>query len=211
MWEYRLTWTRKPSWWDGAWEHGRGVLAANGREVESRPDTYFVLPARADVGIKLRGQGDDGAFDIKVRYQARDGWELWEKNVIYSWNDLERTRVSALLGLGPPLGGAGAATPWSGVTRGLTEVGLIGPEVEVAKQRIQAAAGSLMKRVPDFAGDEHFLAELAEFRLPGRPDPVWSICLERMDPTPSTAPLRLDDALVLGYPELLARHVAGTL
>ena len=41
---------------------------------ESRTDSYFVVPGRADASLKLRG----GKFDLKVLREREDGLELWE-------------------------------------------------------------------------------------------------------------------------------------
>src|SRR6187549_3688640 len=89
MWEYRVSWTNRPSWWDLAWNNPTRLAR------ERRVDTYWIVDGRPDLGIKLRGV--QAPLEIKVRYQRNAGWELWEKVIVQTWSPLESVRSAALL------------------------------------------------------------------------------------------------------------------
>jgi hypothetical protein len=203
MWEYRVSWSaRPPSWWAVAWTNGtrgrgRAVLAP-----ETRVDTYWIVEGRRDLGVKLRGA--QASLEIKVRYEQRDGWELWEKVFFQRWTPLESVRCAALLQVEPTFS-ADAADPVDGVRRLLARSDLTWREHAVHKTRLQADAHSLLANAAPSI-DRNCLAELVEFRLDERPDPAWSLCFE------SAAPARIthndtdsEAGLVCGYPEWLSR------
>jgi hypothetical protein len=213
VWEYRLVWPRaKPPGWESAWQRGLTTLKAQGREIEKRPDTYLVLRGRLDAGLKLRGGGEDD-FDVKVRHSRDGGWELWEKVAFLRWNALEAVRLTALLRVASPEGGhLEDATPGAGAQALLEAAGVARTRVIVRKERMQAAARELMAGWPGSATDLGWLAELVEITLPGRSQPVYSLCLEGLEPPPGAPdPLPLDGGLACGYPELLLGHLAGSI
>jgi hypothetical protein len=209
VWEYRLVWARgKPPGWDGAWQQGQQVLGAQGRKVEERPDTYLVLLDRADAGLKLRG-GQEEDFDFKVLHRRSGGWELWEKCAFPRWNALEVVRMAALLQLTPPaLGRLDDTTPGKGIEAFLDAAGIQRAQIVVRKKRLQAAAGDLISAWPGSCADPGSLAELVEITLPGRVEPVFSLCLETMAPLAGgNDPVPASGGLCCGYPELLLRHL----
>src|SRR5262245_22307690 len=136
MWEHRLIWIADPPcWWDTARSTARDTLRQRGRKPEDRPDTYLVLADRPDVGLKLRGA--KGEFEVKVRHDARDGWELWEKIPFFAWNDLEAARFAALLQREFQAASIDAkATPVTGVKALLTEAAVPWQEITIEKTRM---------------------------------------------------------------------------
>ncbi len=211
MWEHRLVWAgSRPAWWDETWSAGVEVLARQQRAPEARPDTYLVLLDRPDIGLKLRG-GDDEQFDAKMLHARTGGWELWEKLAYFRWDALEAARfaVSVRAAAAPPRVGA---TPTAGAKDVLRAAGLGSVEVRVEKTRIQASASDLLAPVAPPAASTACLAELVAIRLADRRDPLFSLCIETMDPVHSAAEIvERGGALSCGYPELLVRHVRGTL
>ena len=211
MWEFRLAWTTPPAWWDGAWQGAEKLFSGLGRSGEERPDAYFVLVGRTDVGLKLRGEKDD-EFDVKVLHERRAGWELWEKVPFFRWNPLEEVRLAALLGIAPsPQAYPPKTAPSQGAEQLLKSVGIDVRTVRVKKLRMQAAAAALL---PSFAAtvSPTWLAELVRIELPGRQDFVYSLCLESMEPIRGgIEPVPSAGALCAGYPELLLRHDRGGL
>src|SRR2546430_8936349 len=118
MWEYRVSWTnRPPSWWTLAWKNGTRARLT----PETRVDTFGVINGRHDLGIKLRG--GQTSLEIKVRYQRRDGWELWEKVIFQAWTPLESVRCAALLQTEPTFAADGD-DPRHGVRQLLGRAGL---------------------------------------------------------------------------------------
>lgn len=203
MWEYRLIWTAAaPSWWDATRATAIDALKRHGREPEHRPDTYLVLDDRPDVGLKLRGK--KGEFEAKVRHDARDGWELWEKIPFFQWNDLEAARLASLLQREFAFESIDTkATPVDGVKALLTSAGESWREITLDKVRLQARAGDL---VPDLATngiDPAWLAEMAE--ISGAGPVARSICFETMAPETGVAGAipDADRARNIGYPEWL--------
>ena len=208
MWEQRWAWSSKPSWWDGAWRRGLEVLSAQGRHVETRPDTYLVLAGRPDAGLKLRGGRDDD-FDLKVRHRVSDGWELWEKVAYFKWDALEAVRLAAMLRVPlPDLRRLQAATPAQGVEVFLTAAGLAPSRAVVDKKRVQCQAADLLQSLPGMRFEPDCVTELVELRLPERTEPFFSLCIESMSPGPAVAE-GSDHAATLrcGYPELLIRSL----
>src|SRR5262249_50090944 len=97
MWEYRIVWpSKKPNWWDNVWTRAESALAERGEAPESRPDTYFVLTGRVDVGIKLRG---DSELEVKSMHIRNGNWELWEKSAFFRWSNAEAARFTNMLRL----------------------------------------------------------------------------------------------------------------
>ena len=212
MWEYRRTWpAAPPDWWNDAWRRGLASLVAHGREVEERPDTYVALPDRDDVGVKRR-RGEARDVEVKVRHRRSDGWELWEKIAFFRWDELELLRCCALLQLPPPvdLRVAGQPTPAEGTDELLRSLGLHPSVVVVGKKRLQIAARELLPAWPGSSADPGWLAEMAEIALPGRPRPLYSVCLEAMTPAGGEL-IPSPGGLTCGYPELLQRHLRGSL
>jgi hypothetical protein len=197
MWEYRVSWTNRPSWWDLAWSNPRRLAP------ERRVDTYWVVDRRPDLGIKLRG--GEAPLEIKVRYQRNDGWELWEKVIVQTWSPLESVRSAALLQIQPKFA-ADSTGPARGFEGLLIDAGLSWREYVVRKTRIQADAKSLLTDVPTLSIGRNCLAELVEFQVDQRHQRVWSLCFEWATPVPiaHTHPDG-DAAVVCGYPELLSR------
>jgi len=213
MWESRLIWpSGRPAWWDNAWRHGIGTLEHGHRRVEERPDLYVCLPGRPDIGIKIRG-GGHGDVEVKTLHEQSDGWQLWEKTVILRWNDLEAARFATLLRVNASFDDASAdARPIDGVRRVLKAAGVASHEVTVGKERMQASAGDLLAAIPGQSAHPVDLAELVEIQLPGRPDPLFSVCVESMDPGPSVAMcVPQAGAICCSYPELLVRFIEQTL
>jgi hypothetical protein len=201
MWEYRVSWMdRPPSWWNVAWRNG-----ARGDErlaVEERVDTYWIVDGRPDLGIKLRART---WLEIKVRYEQSDGWELWEKVIFQSWTPLESVRCAALLQMKPTFA-ADATDPIEGVRQLLGGAGLTWREHAVHKTRLQADARALLKNLTALSINRNCLAELVEFRVGQREDPVWSLCFEWATPLLIThTETDSGPGIVCGYPELLAR------
>ena len=200
MWEYRVSWTnRPPSWWTLAWKNGTRARLT----PETRVDTYWIIDGRHDLGIKLRG--GQTSLEIKVRYERRDGWELWEKVIFQAWTPLESVRCAALLQTEPTFAADGD-DPRHGVRQLLGRAGLTWREHPVRKTRLQADAQALLTNIPGVSVSRNCLAELVEFRVEQSQDPAWSLCFE------SAAAARIthnDTAsgtgLVCGYPELLSR------
>ena len=201
MWEYRVSWTdRPPSWWNVAWRNG-----ARGDErlaAEERVDTYLIVDGRPDLGIKRRART---SLEIKVRYEQSDGWELWEKVIFESWTPLEAVRGAALLQTRPTFA-AEATDPVAGVQQLLAAAGLTWRDEAVHKTRLQADARRLLKNLTALSIDRNCLAELVQFRVGQRPDPVWSLCFEWATPLLITHhDTDIATGIVGGYPELLAR------
>jgi len=201
MWEHRLIWTSDPpSWWDEVWSAAAETL--RGRDPETRPDTYLVLPDRPDVGLKLRGQKGD--FEIKVRHAARDGWELWEKIPFFSWSDLEAARLAVLLERELPSAPIDpTAAPADGVKALLGRAQISWREVKIEKARMQARAGELVPAFASSGVEPGWLAELVVFD--GAGPTARSICFETMAPEASVARLipEAGRASCAGYPEFL--------
>jgi hypothetical protein len=85
-------------------------------------------------------------------------------------------------------------------------------EVQVRKTRIQTAAGHLLKEMPQCSAAPWWLSEIVVISLPGRDTPVYSVCLETVEPLRGgIVPLSDPGAIRCGYPELLARHLRGSL
>jgi hypothetical protein len=200
MWEYRVSWMESPpSWWHLAWANGTRARLV----PEARIDTYWIIDARPDVGIKLRGE--QTSLEIKVRYEHHDGWELWEKTIFQTWTPLESVRCAALLQTEPAFA-ADATDPRQGVQQLLADAGLNWREHPVRKTRLQADARALLKDVASLSIDRNCLAELVECRVPQRQAPVRSLCFEWAAPVSITqAGTDSASGLVCGYPELLAR------
>jgi hypothetical protein len=196
MWEYRVCWTNRPSWWDLAWNNPTRLAR------ERRVDTYWIVDGRPDLGIKLRG--GQAPLEIKVRYQRNAGWELWEKVIVQTWSPLESVRSAALLQT-QPMFAADSTEPARGFERLLTGAGLPWREHAVRKTRLQADARSLLTQVPTLSIGRNCLAELVEFQVDQRDERVWSLCFEWATPVPITHIHPDGDAVVCGYPELLSR------
>jgi hypothetical protein len=211
MWEHRLVWpTDKPSWWDAAWSRGVDLLRRRGRAPEERPDVYLVVGDRADIGLKLRG-GTEKDFDAKVRYLQQHGWELWEKIPYFTWNDLEAARFAAMIGARAPSDGVPSnVTPTDGATALLQAVRFATVPIEVKKVRLQASAPDLLPAEVGTLSALDQLAELVEIHLPERPSPVLSMCVEGAQPLADET-RGVPGAIYCGYPELLLRHLKGTL
>ena len=206
VWERRSVWLRgKPRGWDDAWELGLRLIAAQGRDVEERPDTYFVLD-RADAGLKLRGS-DENDFDLKVLHQRSGHWELWEKCIFTTWNALEAARLAAMLRVNPPMiDRFEDETPARGAEALLERLGIPIARVIVSKKRLQAGGRDLMSVWPSFVVDPTSLVELVEIALPGRAERVFSLCLESGTALSSpNEPFPASEAVYCGYPELLLR------
>jgi hypothetical protein len=202
MWENRLIWTAAaPPWWPDAWGNAIAALRRQRREAEDRPDTYLVLPDRADVGLKLRGQ--DGQLEVKVRHESTAGWELWEKIPFFEWNALEGARLAAILQRDLPQEGIDPdAEPVAGVKALLRAAAMPWREIEVGKQRMQARTGDLL---PGLAAslDPAWLAEIVEIDVGGRTS--RSICFETMSPDGNVADALPDGTAGrnTGYPAFL--------
>ena len=202
MWEYRISWTNRPSWWEPAWTSATRGPGGACLASESRVDTYWIIGGRDDLGIKLRGA--QTSLEIKIRYERRDGWELWEKVFFQVWTPLESVRCAALLQVEPTFAADGA-DPVHGVRRLLAHSGLTWRERAVRKTRLQADAHALLANVTAPSIVRNCLAELVEFRVEPNPDPVWSLCFESAAPSPITHDNGASGTIVAGYPELLAR------
>ncbi len=208
MWEFRLVWpVEKPNWWDESWTRGVEALDRQRQEPEVRPDLYLVLPDRVDIGLKLRG-GAEGDFDAKVLHARSNGWELWEKIAYFRWNSLEATRFGAMVRQKPTSDATPSnLTPTRGVKDLLRNAGLPNLEVRVEKKRIQAAARELLFSLGGQPLSPNWLAELVEIRLPERVEPLFSVCVETMDPLHGGMDIfNAAGALRCGYPELLVRY-----
>jgi len=201
MWEYRLIWmAAPPPWWDATWTAAAAALRRQSREPEQRPDTYLVLDDRPDVGLKLRGT--DGEFEIKVRHDARDGWELWEKTPFFGWNALEAARFAALMQRDVPDGSIDAeASAVDGVMRLLTAAELPWREVVLHKVRMQARADDLVPGLSANGIDPAWLAELVEIAHGSRT--ARSICFETMAPEARITLEGAAGASNMGYPAFL--------
>jgi hypothetical protein len=213
MWELRLIWvSEKPGWWDTTWKTGIESLARQQRTPESRPDVYLVLPDRVDVGLKLRG-GAEGDFDAKALHCRSAGWELGEKIAFFRWDTLEAVRFAAMIRVAASFTGvASDVTPTVGAKRVLETASLKAVEVKVEKKRIQGNAGTLLAPVSGHSAHPGCLAELVQIELSERTNPLFSVCLETMDPLQSGIDtLPRGGALHCGYPELLVKHVRGAL
>jgi hypothetical protein len=213
MWEYRLVWPRsKPAGWDATWQRGLDILSIESRAVEERPDTYLVLLDRADAGLKLRG-GQEEDFDLKVLHRRSGRWELWEKCAFFEWNSLEVARVSAMLRMSATgTGHLGENSPGKGVEAFLASAGVRRTQISIGKKRLQAAAGDLLATWPASCVDPRWLVELVEITLPDRTAPVFSLCLESVEPqTGGNEPVPAAGGLCCGYPELLIRHLKGSI
>jgi hypothetical protein len=210
MWEYRLVWIEsRPPGWDAAWRHGLEVLSAQRRSLEERPDTYLVLDRRPDAGLKLRGGGDDD-FDLKIRHASEGGWELWEKYAFFKWNAVEAARLAVMLRIPPPPV-SDDVTPGHGAEALLGAAGVTHRRVTVGKKRAQASSRELLATWPGLACDPIWLAELVEITLPGRSQPLFSLCLEAIEPPLGAGdPVPLEGGRRSGYPELLLEHLAGS-
>jgi hypothetical protein len=201
MWEYRVIWlAAPPPWWDETWTAARAALQRASRAPEDRPDTYLVLDDRPDVGVKLRGKDE---LEIKVRHDAREGWELWEKIPVYEWSDLEAARFTSLLQLDLPAGPIDAqAHPADGVRALLTGAGVTWREVVLDKTRMQARADALVPGLSSHGIEPAWLAELVEIRGAGLT--ARSICFETMAPEAGVGALSgARGARNIGYPEFL--------
>lgn len=208
MWEYRVVWpSNKPAWWDEVWKRAENALSERGGIVEDRPDTYFVLPGRVDVGIKLRG---DSQLEVKSLHTRSGNWELWEKSPFFIWNPAETARFANMLRLGPTkVGNASESTPLNGAQNILRQLEIEATQLQVRKKRIQNPAVELLAGVPGCVVAPLWLAEIVEIVLPDRPLPIRSLCLETFDPfRGGLEPLSEEAGLRCGYPELLVRHLA---
>lgn len=205
MWEHRLIWTSTPPhWWHAAWKAAIESLAHHGRTPEDRPDTYLLLGDRPDAGLKLRGT--EGEFEIKVRHDARDGWELWEKTPFFSWSDLEAARLAALLRHRCAADRIDAgATAVAGAKALLESNGIAWKEIRVAKTRMQARAGDLLPGFSSSGVDPDWIAELVHLDAGGAM--ARSICFETM--TPGTVAVPEARGRALGYPEFLIGVARG--
>lgn len=213
MWELRLIWvSEKPGWWDETWANGVESLSRQQRKLEARPDLYLVLPDRVDVGLKLRASAE-GDLDAKVLHARSAGWELWEKIAYFKWDTLEAARFTAMVRLVPSSAAVVShVNPTLGAKGILQAASLNAVEVKVEKKRIQAAASDLLASISGHSASRGCLAELVEIRLPQRTSPLFSLCVETMDPLQSgIGPFPPDGALCCGYPELLVRYVKGAL
>jgi hypothetical protein len=202
MWEYRLIWTdAAPPWWDDAWTAAGSALKRQSRKPEDRPDTYLVLDDRPDVGLKLRGK--EGEFEIKVRHDVRNGWELWEKIPFFRWNALEGARVAALMQREFPRGPLDAqAKPVDGVKALLEAAGVPWREVVLDKERMQARTGDLVPSLLSKEIEPAWLAEIVLIKAGGRT--ARSICFETMAPETGVGALPgAGAARNIGYPEFL--------
>lgn len=206
MWEHRIFWdSAPPSWWSEVWTSARAALQRQHRTPEDRPDTYLVLGDRPDVGLKLRGA--QGEFEIKVRHQVRDGWELWEKVPFFAWNDLEAARLAALLRCRPTARHIDArATPVAGATALLDGNGVVWREIRIDKTRMQARAGDLLPALSSRVVDPDWIAEIVQFHTGTAI--ARSICYEAMIPGAGALP---DSAggRPAGYPEFLIGLARG--
>lgn len=205
MWEHRIFWdSASPVWWNDAWSDARAALQRQNRAPEDRPDTYLVLDDRPDVGLKLRGV--EGEFEIKVRHDVRDGWELWEKVPFFTWNDLEAARLAALLRRDLPPGRIDARdTPVAGATALLDGINVAWREIRLAKTRMQARAGDLLPAFLSSAVDPDWIAEIVQFDTGDAT--ARSICFEAMTPGARTLPA--SGGRPAGYPEFLISLTRG--
>jgi hypothetical protein len=211
MWEYRIVWpSARPAWWDSAWKRGENALSRHGEGVETRPDTYFVLSGRVDVGIKLRSDSD---LEVKSLHTRSGNWELWEKSPYFQWSSAEAARFSNMLRLESSKGGDTAeSNPLKGAQDILRAAGIETTRLQVHKKRIQNFAGDLLDGVPEFIVDPYWLAEMVEIVMPNRPSPILSVCLETFDPSRGGLdPFSEEKILKCGYPELLVRHLTHSL
>lgn len=203
MWEYRLIWdAAPPPWWDETWNGVVTTLQRQSRAPEDRSDTYLVIADRPDIGLKQRGKA--GELELKVRHDARDGWELWEKIPFFTWNALESARFAALLQRELPHGPAGAnVTPIDGVKALLSGGGVAWREAAVGKTRMQARAGDLVPGWSSNGVEPAWLAEIVE--ITGAGPTARSICFETMAPEEGIggAVPGSTTALNQGYPEFL--------
>jgi hypothetical protein len=202
MWEYRLIWiAAPPPWWDDTWTAAVSALQRQSREPEPRPDTYLVLDDRPDVGLKLRGT--DGEFEIKVRHDARDGWELWEKTPVFGWDALEAARFAALMQREFPPGPIDAhANAVDGVKTLLTSAGVSWREVVLDKSRMQGRADDLVPGLSSRGIEPAWLAEIVEIKTGALT--AHSICFETMAPEAAIGGLPgAGAARNIGYPEFL--------
>ena len=209
MWEYRIVWPgTRPAWWDEAWQRGEVAVKGRGDKVEERPDTYLVISGRTDAGLKLR---DDKDVEIKTLLFREGHWELWEKCPFKKWNSLEVVRFANMLRAGKFRADTAQSSPLKGVEEFLSRLNLSITRVRVEKRRIQATAAELLAGTPASNADPSWMAEFVEMTLPNKKTLV-SLCLETMMPQrPEIDSLITDGAVVCGYPELLARHLNGTL
>lgn len=213
MWECRLIWlSGRPRWWDDAWRHGTAIVAHGHRAIEERPDLYLCVPDRPDVGLKVRG-GGQGDVEVKVLHEQTSGWQLWEKTVFLRWNDLEAVRLATILKLRvPPDGARPDERPIGGARALLQSAGATLTELTVGKKRMQGSAGELLAMIPGQAAHPADLAELVEIQLPNRDEPLFSVCVETMDPRRSPAQsIPATGAVYCSYPELLVRHLQAAL
>jgi hypothetical protein len=211
MWEYRIVWpSRKPTWWDNVWKRAESSLTERGETAESRPDTYFVLPGRADVGIKLRG---DNELEVKSMHTRNGNWELWEKSPFFKWSAAEAARFTNMLRLeSSRIVHTSESNPLKGVQEILRRVGIESTTLQARKKRMQNYAIELLDGVPECVVDPYWLAEMVEILLPGRPDPIMSMCLETFDPfRGGLEPCSAEGGLRCGYPELLVRYLTRGL
>jgi hypothetical protein len=211
MWEYRIVWpSARPAWWDSAWKRGENALSRHGEGVETRPDTYFVLSGRVDVGIKLRSDSD---LEVKSLHTRSGNWELWEKSPYFQWSSAEAARFANMLRLESSKGGDTAeSNPLKGAQDILRAAGIETTRLQVHKKRIQNFAGDLLDGVPGFIVDPYWLAEMVEIAMPNRPSPILSVCLETFDPSRGGLdPFSEEKILKCGYPELLVRHLTHSL
>jgi hypothetical protein len=210
MWEYRMVWpSAKPAWWDGAWKQGENALRRHGEAVEARPDTYFVLLGRVDVGIKLRSASD---LEVKSLHTRSGNWELWEKSPYLKWSAAEAARFANMLRLESKGGDTAESNPLKGAQELLRGAGIESTRLQVQKKRIQNFAADLLQSVPGFVVDPYWLAEMVEIELPNRQSPILSVCLETFDPfRGGLSPFPEEGILRCGYPELLVRHLTHGL
>jgi hypothetical protein len=204
MWEHRLIWTATPpSWWDSAWTTALDAVRQHRRQPEDRPDTYLVLSDRPDIGLKLRGQS--GEFEVKVRHDAREGWELWEKTPFFAWNDLEAARFAALLRQQFPAGMIDPKAPAvEGAKALLQRAGISLREIVIEKLRAQARAGDLLPSFVSAGVDPAWLAEIVVIK--GAGPTARSICFEAMTPKAGLSPVLFGLAINIGYPEFIIRE-----
>jgi hypothetical protein len=172
------------------------------------------VPDRPDVGLKIRGgrsQADVDVVEIKVLHEQSAGWQLWEKTVFLRWNDLEAARLAAVLRVRvPPVGSDPGEHALIGARTLLESAGLVATELTVGKKRMQASAGQLLAAIPGQPAHPADLAELVEIQLPGRDEPLFSVCVETMDPGRSGT-MSAPGALCCSYPELLVLHLKQAL
>jgi hypothetical protein len=207
MWEYRLIWTASyPSWWETAWKRGEALLDRHGRKPEERTDTYFVIPGRTDVGLKLRGDAEEGV-EVKVLHRTDGFWQLWEKVVFFQWNDLEATRLAAMLKRDASSNNVERSMQPAEGARKMLQAAALDPRlVRVRKTRMQGRAGELLPQFARRLLPRFWVAELVEITVARSEVQARSVCVETMSPmTARGEPFPGHDAACSSYPDFLLR------